>query len=154
MVPIEEHGIFTEFETDDIPWEDGRLLHANWLKMKGDKTIPLKKDFHPNEVASVLPTVMLIDYDGDNGLSCIRLIGTKLSGVLPTDITGEGIETLRGAQSMMPRVRWAVENKKPYFSSNKRFVWANADNREYEALLLPLSMDGENVSQFLIQLNF
>jgi hypothetical protein len=129
-----------------------KALHAYWLSKKGSRIAPPRSAIKPAEIASLLPTIALIDVIGEPPRFCFRLFGTGLAAAYGRDLTGkfldeidiDSIDTkiLRQAENMVRNCRVRV--------ARDRFTKRDGRHIEYERISLPLSNDGSTVNMILV----
>jgi hypothetical protein len=147
--------LINQFDLDDIPWDHGKKLFTYWNKIRGERSMPRRKDFNPMDVPQMLPNILLIEFpDGDIEKAKFRLVGTNLVRDFGQDITGQSINDLENNEIMMSRVRWLIENKKPYLVINSPLLWATNSYKQYCLLGLPLSNDGKKINIMITLMHF
>lgn len=129
----------TNFDENDIPWQEGRFLFDLWRQKSKNNNLPARSDFDPMELKSILTNIVLLDIEHNPVNISIRLMGSFITNITKADTTGNNIEI------MIDRYTWLIDNKKPYFLSKVVPEWAPVDYREYNILALPLAEDGENI---------
>ena len=144
MTELPSNKVISDFEVDDIPWQEGRFLFNLWLSKSQNGKLPARSDFEPMELKSVLANIVLIDVEQNPLNLTIRLIGSFISNIIKEDRTGQNI------QDNLKRYSWLIENKKPYFLSKIVPEWAPVDYRDYNILALPLAVDGSNVDMAMV----
>ena len=140
-------------ESTDIPQEELRELFLHWQKIKGDNSMPARKDFNPADVPNLLPYILLADVEQEPRRYRFRLIGTATTKAMSRDATGRYLDEVPGTASMYDRWNWLVDNKSPYLYKGK-LVWSEKSFLEYYALGLPFSEDGNNVSMLMYGLYY
>jgi hypothetical protein len=135
--------------------DDPRLarLYAYWLSRKGNRRFPARRDVDPLEFRYLLGHVMLLDVIGDPLRFRFRLHGTELTRRAGYDLTGKFLDDLPVAEYrdyVIERCKHLVADGEPLLVHHNRIL----DNklRRYEALWLPLSEDGTQVSMLLCAL--
>ncbi|MFC7049432.1 PAS domain-containing protein [Emcibacter nanhaiensis] len=134
-----------DFTTDDLTSDYQNTILQYWHEIRGDRTMPARKDFNPLHVPDALGNLMLIDVKHTPRDYTIRLIGTNITELTGKDNTGQSASSFRDAAEVVSRFDWILENKQPYFSKDE-FIWSSRDRRIYSALVLPFSENGEDVS--------
>ncbi len=73
-----------------IPHEDQKTLYHLWAQKHKDGMAPSRQDFHPKEMVSILPKIMLIELGhlGPNSIHC-RLAGTAITELFQHEPTGQ-----------------------------------------------------------------
>lgn len=131
-------------------------IHRYWMKQRGERAMPRRADIDPADFPYHLPDIVLVDVLGSNdkglGVFRYRVVGTSeclIRGWDPTGcLVGEGFFGLNADYilSLYEQIRqtgqplWAPsEFKGPDGRTHKRY-----------SIFLPLSEDGEIVSQVLV----
>ena len=126
-----------------------RRLYAYWTGKKGDRRVPRRADIAPEEIADILPWVLLMErvdnriryrLVGDEFRQVYgdKLIGMYLDEIDLDHITAAYIEEYdRAAREMIPVARKWV------------FTKLSGRHLEYERLILPLSPDDKTVNMYL-----
>jgi hypothetical protein len=114
--------------------------------------MPARGDISPHDFVSILPHIIMFDYDPQDNDFTVRLIGTK-SASLFGENKGRKLGTLKEYASSLERLRWCVENKKPYFvidtsgSKEKKYI-------NFSALVMPLSENDKDVNVIIMVCEF
>ncbi len=136
---IPNNKIITDFEENDIPWQEGRFLFNLWQQKSTNGNLPARSDFTPMELKSILTNIVLLDVEHNPVNISIRLMGSFITNIMKADTTGENL------QNMAERYSWIIDNKKPYYLSKVVPEWAPVDYRDYNILVLPLAEDGSTI---------
>ena len=138
-------NFIVDFTADDLTSDYQANILKYWQEIRGDKTMPARKDFNPLHVPDALGNLLLVDVQHDPRDYTIRLIGTNITELTGKDNTGQSASNFGDAAMIVSRFDWLLENKKPYVSKDE-FIWSARDSRSYSALVLPFSENGEDVS--------
>jgi hypothetical protein len=126
-----------------------RRLYAYWTDKKHGRRVPSRADIAPEEIADILPWVLLMERIGARiryrlvGDEFRRIYGDRLMGMYLDEIDLDHItaayieEYERAARDFAPVVRkWT-------------FTKFSGRHLEYERLILPLSPDDRTVNMYL-----
>ena len=138
---------------------------AFWQRLRGDRFAPSRRELDPIEMRNFLAHILLIDVVGANGPTTpaatnegdtlrfrYRLAGTASNAIHGMELTGVFIDEL-SPQSFVDNLTQAlvrlVETREPHFV---RWSFENRDGnwREFSALRMPLSSDGETVDVIFV----
>jgi hypothetical protein len=130
-----------------------RRLYEYWLERKGDRRFPARRDLDPLDFPYALGSIMLLDVLRDPLRFRVRLHGTELVKRDTRDFTGKFFDDM----PMTEFHRIAVERCQRLVTTADPAVFhldRVLDNRlrRYEALWLPLSDDGANVTMLICAL--
>ena len=148
----ENTKLFLSFSDDDFTDPLQFELYNYWLKVKGDRAMPARRDIHVHELKHMLPTLMMLDFNVVEKSIMFRLIGTECTNIYG-EHTGKVMNLYPEHKEAVKRLMWCVENKKPYYviknlgNINKEYV-----NTSF--IILPLADDGENVNKILVGHHF
>jgi hypothetical protein len=139
--------------TDQIVEPRLRRLYAYWIERKGGRRFPARGDIDPLDFPYVLGSIMLLDVLRDPLRFRVRLHGTELVRRDTMDCTGKFFDDL----PMTDFHRLAVERCESLATTGAPAIFhldRVLDNRlrRYEALWLPLSEDGANVTMVVCAL--
>jgi len=126
---------------------DRRLLelHAYWLTLGRDGTVPDRKRFNPRAIAKLLPSVFLVDVLDDPRDFRFRLVGTAFTQAAGQELTG-----LRIGEIFPPEFQaqvfdgWnaIVENYGPNWALGMMWL-KERDYLQWQGVLLPQSQNGK-----------
>lgn len=135
--------------------EDPRLarLYEYWLSRKNSRRFPSRSDIDPLDFHYALGHVMLADVLRDPLRFRIRLHGTEMVRRANYDLTSKFLDDLPVADYrdyVIDRCKALVADGEPLLVHHNRIL----DNRlrQYEALWLPFSENGVDVSMLLCAL--
>ena len=127
-------------------------LYEYWLEKRGERRMPARADLDPLDIRYVIGDVIMADVlDETPPRFRIRLHGTHLAERTNFDLTGKMLDEMPSPEfrdltrRSFTRV---VRTREPLHNLSER----EFDGRmhRYEAILLPLSSDGERVDRLLI----
>ncbi len=132
--------------------QDSRLrqLYDYWLAKKGDRRFPSRAHIDPLDFAYVLGHVSLLDVIRDPLRFRFRVHGTEMVRRAGYDLTGKFLDDLPISdfrRYVCERCEGLVRDGEPLLVRHNRPL--HGRTRQYEALWLPLSDDGENVTMLL-----
>ena len=131
---------------------DPRLarLYAYWLERKGARRYPGRRDLDPVDLRYVLGHLMLLDVLRDPLRFRFRLHGARITSRVRYDLTGKLLDELPDPayrDYAIDRCKAVVASGAPLVVRHSRMLdgqpWA------YEALWLPLSEDGSEITMLL-----
>jgi hypothetical protein len=128
-------------------------LHAYWLACKGARRYPARRDIDPLQFRYVLGHVMMIDVQASSPRFRLRLHGSELVRRARYDLTGKFLEDLPNHEYrsyVLERCASLVATGEPAIVHHDRVL--DGEVRRYEALWLPFSEDGDNVTMLLCAL--
>src|SRR4051812_37301044 len=128
--------------------EDRRLarLYDYWLSCKGSRRFPSRSDIDPVDFRYVLGHVMLVDVLRDPLRFRVRLHGSDMARWANYDLTGKFLDDLPVADYR----EGLVAGGEPLLVRHNRIL--DGKLQQYEALWLPLSESGVEVSMLLCAL--
>lgn len=137
---------------DDLPPKLGELL-AYWRDKGEIGRLPGRQDIHPEEIAGLLPYLMLYDVlsTSDGNRYRIRLMGTHVVEMFGPGETGHFLDEVAdptGYPAIRHRLDEVVASRQPSFG-RARVVRAERDFIEFNHITLPLAQDGETVDMLI-----
>ena len=126
-------------------------LFKYWEDRRGDRAMPRRRDIDPVDFPYHLASVVLVDVHAD-GTFVYRVVGTNEVAIRGYDPTGRSVaEAYFGPslEDVLACYGYVREHGSFLFDPNP-FVSKNQRYRCDETLFLPLSEDGETVSQILV----
>jgi hypothetical protein len=131
---------------------DSRLcrLFYYWLAKKGDRRFPSRSDIDPLDFSYILGHVTLLDVVRDPVRFRFRVHGTEMARRAGYDLTGKFLDDLPITdyrRYVRERCEGLVRDGEPMLVRHNRTLDGRA--RQYEALWLPLSDDGEAVTMLI-----
>jgi hypothetical protein len=127
-----------------------RRLYEYWLAKKGQRRFPSRKDIDPVDFPYVLGHVMLVDVVRDPLRFRVRVHGTDMVAKAGYDLTGKFLDDHPISDYrhyVMERCEGLVRDGEPLLVWHDRSL--DGKRRRYEALWLPLSDDGQQVTMLL-----
>lgn len=130
---------------------------AYWQKKAAGRTMPLRADIKPEEIAGLLPSMCLFELRKRSGGFEIfpRLAGSKFEEVfgpihnkpLASVLAPEIVERWRGAAHAVLEVRAPLRLTGNVLHQDKRFI-------RFEILVAPLSAEGEEIDMLYLVSHF
>lgn len=129
-----------------------RQLYDYWSGKRGDRPMPARVDLDPVDIRFVIGDVILVDVlDEEPPRFRIRLHGTNLAERTDFDLTGKMLDEMPVPEfrDLSTRsFRKVVHTKEPLHALADRPL--DGRMQSYEAILLPLSSDGEHVDRLMV----
>lgn len=128
-----------------------RQLHAYWEDKRAGRIGPSRAEIDPVDFRYAIGWTALVDVVDGGASFNVRLWGGNMGVFSQGDYTGhKGVQFLDGdiGASIIENFRWVVANRRP-LSTLRDQVTAMRHYR-YEGMTLPLSEDGEKVTQLLV----
>jgi hypothetical protein len=135
--------------------QDPRLLqlYEYWLARKGTRRFPSRRDIDPLDIRFILGHVMLVDVVDKALRFRVRLHGTEMVERAGYELTGKFLDDLpitEYRRYVIERCKGLVASGEPTLIRHDRIL--DGRSRQYEALWLPFSEDGQNVTTLLCAL--
>jgi hypothetical protein len=128
-----------------------KRLYDYWTERCSGKRLPARRDVDPLDFGYALGRVSLIDVVGEPRRFWYRLVSTQLTERLGYEMTGKPLEDIPDVEMRRYAERVygaAVEKRVPLYFRDAPVLDGN--RWESEALILPLSADGEAVDMLMI----
>ena len=130
-----------------------RRLYGYWQERSGSRRFPARRDIDPLDVPYILPDIMLVDVLRNPLLFRVRVHGTERVRRANYDLTGKLLDEIPDPEYRnyaLQRCMGLVETAEPTLVNYGR----DLDGRyyRYEAIWLPLSEDGKEVTQLVCAL--
>jgi len=128
-------------------------LYEYWIRRKGCRLLPARRDIDPLDFGYLMGSIMLLDVLSDPVRFRCRLHGTALVTRAGYDLTGKLLDAMPAANYrsyVIERSMALVEGRAPVVIRHNRVL--DGKYRGYEALWLPFADDGENVNMLLCAL--
>jgi len=125
-------------------------LYSYWLTRKGARRFPARRDLDPVDLRYALGHMMLFDVLRQPLRFGVRLHGAELAARAQYDLTGKGLDDMPDqTQRALCRERCEtiVRTGEPIVARRDRLL--AGETWSYEALWLPFSEDGVDVSMLL-----
>ena len=131
---------------------DPRLarLYAYWAQRKGSRRFPARRDLDPVDLRYVLGHLMLLDVLRDPLRFRYRLHGAEITSRVGYDLTGRFLDEIPDPEYRdyaVSRCKALVESGEPLVTRRDRTLGGQLNS--YEALWLPFSENGVNVTMLL-----
>lgn len=125
-------------------------LHEYWLSRRAGRAMPSRADINPADIPHLLPAIALVDVEPEPFRVRYRVVGTRLVQDMGHDFTGYYLDELRfdNPDELLALYQRSAQEKVPSFRTGTwrrpgSVVWG------FETAILPLSEDGERVTQCL-----
>lgn len=129
-----------------------RRLYEYWCERRRGRRFPARADVDPLDLSFLLGNLILADVvEGDPPAFYIRLHGTNLAERSGYELTGKMLTDLPVGEYRALAVESFTQVAKtgePVHGHRNRVL--DGRLRQYEALILPLSKDGERVDMLMI----
>jgi len=128
-----------------------REILALWQCKCGDRAMPARSDFGPEELRAHMGWIVLVDVEPAPLRFRYRLIGTELTQWVGRDSTGRYLDELYAPEiydTAISAYLAAIERRRPV-RAHGRFLHAEKGHLPFESLDMPLSADGETVSMIM-----
>ena len=129
-----------------------RRLYEYWDEKRGGRKMPARADLDPLDMRFAIGDVILVDVlDEDPPRFRIRLHGTNLSERTNFDLTGKMLDEMPAPEfrNLATRsFRRVVRTREPMHVLAERLL--DDRHQRYEAILLPLSSDGERIDRLMV----
>jgi hypothetical protein len=125
-------------------------LYEYWLARKGERRFPARADIDPTDLSYLLGNILLVDVLRNPLRFRMRVHGTEMARRARYDLTGKFLDELPIADYrnyVIERCTGLVETGEPALVHHDRVL--DGRNRRYEALWLPLSENGIDVTMLL-----
>jgi hypothetical protein len=146
MIDIGDPADLERFSDD----ADLKRLHRYWTERRGERLFPSRADIDPVDFGYALGRISLVDVlDGPRFR--YRLVATRLTDHLGYEMTGKFLDELPDAETRDYARRFYVEALARRRPLHHREAVVLDDRRwRQEALILPLSSDGEGIDMLLV----
>lgn len=130
-------------------------LHAVWMRMRGLRGLPSRRDFDPAEVPRLLSRMFLVDVlpaIAPERRYRVRLEGTELVESHGSDWTGRylhEVNTLATADRLVAVADRVVAGRIPFASTGALYWLPGKPHYHYETILLPLAEDDGIVNMIM-----
>jgi len=136
----------------DIRHPKLRQLYAYWDGKRGERPMPARADLDPVDIRFVLGDVVLADViDGEPPRFRIRVHGSNLVDRVHSELTGKMLDEMPAPEfrDLVTRsFRKVVRTKEWLHVLAARLL--DGRMQRYEAIILPLSSDGERVDRLIV----
>lgn len=127
-----------------------------WNRIRGERRIPLRRDFDPIDIPRILASIILLDVIGPELDFRYRLMGTRWVAHFGRDDTGRlmsEIEHQKPPSKVWDAVSQVVAEAMP-LTPDLPYVGRLFGSREIEVLISPLSKEGDRVDMLLVTVDF
>lgn len=153
-------GLLEPLVPDKTFLENGRLrivsIYAYWKDQCGIRPMPRRTDIDPTDFTEHLPGIILIDVERNENKTGLtfryRVVGTREVANRHRDPTGETVEEGFFAESVDAALRSynsVCHHRQPIFETLS-FVSKEGVPVHEDSIMLPLSENGNEVSQILV----
>lgn len=145
----ESRELLTTFGPGDFHDERNRRLWEHWMRLRGDRTLPARRQLDPVDIRYALGHVLLVELHGAPPRFRYRLIGSKITHRDRIDLTGRWVEELPFSEYravILGRLQSLAADPRPLLVHNRAML--DGRWRDYEALWLPFA-DGDVLNQLL-----
>lgn len=128
-----------------------RLLAEHWRSLQGDKAVPLRRDFDPMAIPTLLPDVYLVELIRPERRFRYRLVGSRVAEKAGFDATGYYLDELGCGSTMAFVIRLfqrCVDLSCPVASISS-FGSAGRAHLLVRRIFLPLTLSRGSVDQIL-----
>jgi hypothetical protein len=153
MAGQDAHNLSLVLDPAELAPELG-AFKAYWDEKRGTRAMPRRAEIDPVEMRAHLPCIGLVDVVDDGSDFRFRLLGTEFARLFGRDSTGKTLTEVYGAGD--PEVlRWMTASYAEVLRTRRpvlRIGTMRAVQKDFircDALLLPLSEDGERVNMVL-----
>lgn len=125
-------------------------LYAYWLGKCAGRFAPSRVEIDPVDFPYAVGWAALIDVVDDGASFSVRVWGGKMKAFSRGEYTGQSNLQFLDADigtKVLAGFRWVVANRKP--AATLRDIETSMRHYRFESLVLPLSDDGETVTQLL-----
>jgi hypothetical protein len=127
-----------------------------WDRKRGTRRMPRRADIDPTEMIPFLPSLMIVDIVPDARRYVYRLVGTREVQARGRDPTGRAVgEAFLGAsrESVLANYNHVSLTGTPHIDL-KTVITTGERLDNSHVIFLPLSEDGETVTQILVYTDF
>lgn len=146
----------TKLEIEDLP-SGLKAVHGYWLTLKGDRMAPSWKDVDLFELPlHLVPTTLVIDIRTPIIKSVFRFWGSKMTAVHGVDMTAKTPYGLKPKELglQLREDHLEIVEKKCATAGYYSFFASGGYVHSHSLVRLPLSDDGENVTQILVVIDY
>ena len=133
-----------------------KLVYNYWLSIRGDRSMPSRKDFDPAKVAKALPGIAIVEVLRDPIDFRYRLIGTDIDYHSEKSHTGQLISEIPDRAA--PNTVWQnfINICKSKLPSGRTvpYVGPHSEFLETRQIVLPFSNDDKNVHMVMAVIDY
>ncbi len=141
LVPVHPHT--------PVPWTEGEMVKQWWFAARRPWGLPSVEDIDIRRLKRVLPRLILHDVEPERPVFRIRLAGEDYVAMIGRQPKGYTLAQIPATRRLRRRYLWAVRHRCPYYTHPLELAWAERPYRHYQALVMPLSTDGQRVDAIL-----
>ncbi len=146
---IRPWGIVPVDADTHVPWPEGEMVKEWWFAARRPWGLPSPEDIDLKRLKTVLPRLVLHDVEPEDPVFRVRLAGEDYAAMLKRNPKGVGFDQLPHSRGLKRRYMWAVRHRRPYYTRPLELSWAERPYRRYQALVMPLSSNGDRVDAIL-----
>ena len=139
---------------DDVPGQKLKWFLEFWHRIKGNRSMPARDDFAPQDLKPILPFVGLTDIFHNPLRLGVRLMGTAIVSESGRDLTGQFLESMSGVDEVRSCYIKMIEAQVPYYSGLQPLTWASLNYNTSASVVAPLSADGETINMAIYCMEF
>lgn len=133
-----------------------QTLYAYWNDRRAGRSMPSRADIDPVDIPRLLPNLLLIDVEPDTRRLKVRVAGTAVVEMYGSDYTGQYLDEIEFGDrraAVLFDYTSCLESGQAYAAEHSFWTGRGISHR-IERVILPLSDDGETVSQLIAGLEF
>jgi hypothetical protein len=126
-------------------------LYDAWQEMRGSRPFPSRRDIDPIRLKFILGRLILVDVIDDGADFRVRLHGSDLANRVGFDMTGQLLSAHPQSdyrKAVAERFQNVIADRLPHHYRHDRVLGGR--RHRYDALVLPLSEDGDNINMLLV----
>lgn len=133
-----------------------RQLYDYWNRCRAGRRMPARADIDPLDIPRLLPNLLLLDVKAETGRLKVRVAGTHVVEMYGSDYTGRYLDEIEfgDRRAAVLHDYAACRQSGQAYISEHSFWTTRGITLRMERVILPLSDDGETVSQLLAGLEF
>lgn len=125
-----------------------------WRTLICEKGLPNSQSIQLTDFGYHLPFMVQHKYEAASQKLQVKYYGSGYVEGVGTDHTGRFVDEIPGAEGLLARCMWLVENKQPYLSLNNEVVWSSKKFKHYNVIGCPVFDDTKSVSGLLFRIEF
>lgn len=132
--------------------EQVRQVYQYWKDKCAGRTMPQRRDVDPLDIARHLPNITLVDVVPDTRRYVYRVVGTREVDARGADPTGHSVLDsyfCSSRDAALVGYDRVCSERRPLFRDGQFFAESGRRTGR-QTIFLPLSVDGETVSQIMI----
>jgi hypothetical protein len=146
----------TSFEPPPFTIADAALrrLFAYWREICGDRPMPLRRDFDPIDIPYILGRVILVERLEAPPRWFVRVHGTEIARRIGHELTGKTLDRLPPEHREPATRRFDIVARTGLPHRTVTQIASDHRRLRYEALVLPMSRNGDAVDMLLSGIHF